>query len=400
MRNEVASQATYAPPVDGPAWDEYAPLFDLAPVGYVAFDFAASVVRANREASRLLGVEHGRLLGRSFNDFVEPSQRGLFLDHVTASILTGARTRTEIDLHAADSLARRVRLESAAFAPRMAARPALALTVLIDVTESSCAQRERERRERCQQQLLRMDALCDLAGGVAHDLNNLLTVILGNASFPTGDGTVLSVEARFSEIAQAAVRAANFCSDLSVATMRRPRVRTPVDLRTLVMDETVRLERDVGTAQHSSLCMSDEALVIAGDATQLAQTLRDLIGNAREAYARGDGPVTIRVFRARATERTLPEINFGGQLTPGEYVVLEVSDRGVGMSPATRDRMFDPFFSGKGRGRGLGLARVCGAARAHAAGGAVDSAPGRGTSIALWFPALSSVSEARSACSC
>lgn len=399
MESERGPEPSDALPSARTAREEYATLFNLAPVGYVALDFAASIVRTNLEASRLLGVEPGQLMGRSFGDFVEASQRGLFLEHVRDSILRGKPTRGEVDVRAANGVARHLHLESVAFAPRVAGRPATLLTVLLDMTESHCAQRERERRERCERQLERMDALGNLAGGVAHDLNNLLTVIMGNASFPVS-GSILSTQARFSEIAQAAQRAATFCNDLSAATSHRARDHQRVDLRKLVVDETARLERARSASPRISLSLSDHVLAVAGDPAQLTHALADLVDNAREAYADGDGPVTIRVFRTKATERTLPEVNFGTQLSAGEYVILEVSDHGIGMPPATRDRMFDPFFSDKAPGRGLGLARVCSAARAHAAGVAVDSEPGDGTSIALWFPALTRVTDTRATPPC
>jgi CheY-like chemotaxis protein len=126
---------------------------------------------------------------------------------------------------------------------------------------------------------------------------------------------------------------------------------------------------------------------VVGDPVQLRQVLHNLVANAGEALEGGVGCVTLRSIRVQADRTTLAGLVGGERLSPGEYVVLEVGDTGLGMDARTQARIFEPFFSTKFAGRGLGLAAVLGLVRGHGGAIRVESAPGRGTTFGVWLPA-------------
>jgi CheY-like chemotaxis protein len=132
--------------------------------------------------------------------------------------------------------------------------------------------------------------------------------------------------------------------------------------------------------------LSDDLLVVEGDATQLRQVIMNLLTNAADAIGTQAGVVTLRTRACRLDAEALSQLTLGDTLTAGEYVAIEVIDTGSGMSEQTRGRIFDPFFTTKFTGRGLGLAAVLGILRAHHAAIDVESVEGQGTTFRVLLP--------------
>jgi len=226
-----------------------------------------------------------------------------------------------------------------------------------------------------------MEAIGLLAGCIAHDLNNILTTIFGGAHLlqAEGRGDPQLVE----EILQASNRAASLTHQLPAFSRRQLITQAVVDLAR-VADEVLALTRrtlgeDIEVAVH----LGTGDLCVLGDGGQLTQVLLNLVINARDAMPSG-GRLNIGV---RAVDVGAAE---GERLAlkPGAYVLLEVSDSGVGMDAATQARVFEPFFTtkGLGRGTGLGLSTVYGSVKQLGGAIAVDSAPGRGTRFDVYLP--------------
>jgi len=231
----------------------------------------------------------------------------------------------------------------------------------------------------------RFEGLGVLAGGIAHDLNNLLTAVLGNAALaraPEGGGS----EEFLMRIEAAAARASELCTQiLAYAGGGRVEHRT-LDLSALVREMSRLIEVTMGPGVRLTLDLADGLPPVEGDPAQLRQVLMNLVVNASEAVGRDQGEVTVRTGTVKAGRAALARTYDGAELAPGTYAFLEVADTGCGMDTPTRERMFEPFFTTKARGRGLGMSAVRGIVRAHRGALAVTSAAGRGSTFRLLLP--------------
>ena len=240
----------------------------------------------------------------------------------------------------------------------------------------------------------KMEAIGRLAGGVAHDFNNILTAIIGYTDLiaervDPADQTARDV----AEIRNAADRAATFTRQLlsfSRKQILNPRV---LDLNEVVSGMLEMLPRVIGDHIETSMHLDRHIGRIKADASQIEQVLVNLVLNARDAMPDG-GTLTIETSSADVAPDSVAANNL--QLRPGNYVVLTVSDTGIGMDSATRERAFEPFFTTKpkGKGTGLGLATVYGIV--DQSGGAIDlqSTSGAGTAVRIYLPVTSVLADA------
>ena len=236
----------------------------------------------------------------------------------------------------------------------------------------------------------KLEALGVLAGGIAHDFNNLLGVILGNTSLAL---RALSAEsplyALLEQVEQAARRSGDLAKQMLAYSGKGMFVVQPVALSELVNGIAELIQ---GTISKKAVLTSAFALdtpTIEGDVTQLRQVVLNLITNASEAI--GDEPGTIEVVTGaiEANRSLLSEYQLSDSLPTGRYAFFEVADSGPGMDAETQARIFEPFFSTKFIGRGLGLAAVQGILRGHGGAIKISSKPGHGTSFKVLFPAVS-----------
>ncbi|MFV9506721.1 MAG: two-component system sensor histidine kinase NtrB [Oscillochloridaceae bacterium umkhey_bin13] len=259
--------------------------------------------------------------------------------------------------------------------------------VLRDITARKQAEAERIALERQMLHAQKLESLGVLAGGIAHDFNNLLMAIHGNLELarfdlPT-DGP--AYEAVY-HADQATRRAANLTRQLLAYAGKSEVVTGPVDLADLVNEMTQLLKVSVGSLISFELEFEPTLEPIHGDATQLQQIVMNLITNAAEAIGATAGTITLRTSRCHCSAQDLARSRLEVHPPPGMFAALIVADTGMGMDPATLDRLFEPFFSTKSLGRGLGMAAVLGIMRAHTGAIIVESRPGQGTKLTLLFP--------------
>ncbi len=285
----------------------------------------------------------------------------------------------------------RLRFENEALADRLSQAQET-----LEETNRSLERRVSERTEALQRQgevlrhAQRMESVGRLAGGVAHDFNNLLTVVLANASVLLR-GTQLGPHTRTAveEMRGAAERGANLVRQLLAFSRRQNLAPRVLDLNKLVLDMERLLRRLIGENVGLEVTLAPLGALVRADPGQLEQVIINLATNARDAMA-GGGTLTIETALVSAEgDETLPA---------GSYVVLTVSDSGVGMDGETRRRAFEPFFTTKevGQGVGLGLATVYGVVDQSGGRVLVDSQPGQGSSFKVYLPraAESAVPEA------
>jgi PAS domain S-box-containing protein len=244
---------------------------------------------------------------------------------------------------------------------------------------------ERLRLEEQLRQAQKMEAVGTLAGGVAHDFNNILTGIIGygyvlQEGLPATD----PLQDPVAQILAASERAAQLTRALLAFSRKQVLNPRPVDLNEVVRGIEQLLRRVIGEDVELSTELAGEPLVTLADTGQLEQVLMNLATNARDAMPHG-GTLSIATRPFDLDERYAAAHGWG---TPGPHAVLSVSDTGVGMDEATRQKAFEPFFTTKekGKGTGLGLSIVYGIVKQH--GGAVDvySEPGKGTSFKILLP--------------
>ena len=256
-----------------------------------------------------------------------------------------------------------------------------------EITERRRAEEERRALERQIQEAHRFESLGILAGGIAHEFNNLLTSILGFACLAK-DELSKSVPARahMVHIENASIRAAELCSQMLAAAGRGQFVLAPVDLSQLVRETMVRLKAILPRPTMLSLALAEDPPELAADASQLRQLLVNLVKNAGDALGEREGTIAITTGTQSLDRTYLSSCVHAPELAPGTYVFLEVSDDGPGMSAEITGRIFEPFYSTRFTGRGMGLAAVLGIVRGHSGAIHVSSQPGEGAKFRVFLP--------------
>ncbi len=248
----------------------------------------------------------------------------------------------------------------------------------VDITDRRRAEEERRRLEAQVQHAQRLESLGVLTGGIAHDFNNLLTAILGSASLAAMKVPPDSPAAeQLSRVLAAAEKAAELTNKMLAYAGRGQFLLAPSDLNHIVEEVLPLVRSSLRKTSAIRLALAPNLPEIEADGNQIQQVVVNLLTNAAEALAR---EIVVRTGAMT-----------GGDLSPHPCVFLEVRDDGTGMDEETRTRIFDPFFSTKFTGRGLGLSAVAGIVRAHGGSVRVESAPNRGTSVTVLFPARKAV---------
>lgn len=254
-----------------------------------------------------------------------------------------------------------------------------------DVTQMARLEENMRILERKFQENQKMAGLGLLASGIAHDFNNLMTVVLGNAELALlecggSDGGVLD------EIKKTSLRAAELANQMLVYTGKTPLVVSSINLSEVVREMGLLLEVSISKKVSIEYCLAEKIPFIRGDVSQIRQVAMNLITNAAEAIGDRPGVIAISIheveLKAGELTRTFPQ----GGLPAGRYIRLEVSDTGDGMSKETMQKIFDPLFTTKITGRGLGLASVLNVIQRHHGAIEVSSQMGQGAVFRVYFP--------------
>ncbi len=253
--------------------------------------------------------------------------------------------------------------------------------------------RTEEEKQRLQAQLYRaqkMEALGQLAGGVAHDFNNILTAILGNTELLRGQfGPDLPADdprrIHLEQLEHAAERAASLTRQMLAFSRRQVVSLEVLDLNQILRDMQIMLRRLITENIELVFMLGAEPALIQADAGQLEQVVLNLVVNARDAMPDG-GRLIVETMNAELDQAY---VSAHTESRPGPHVVLVISDTGCGMSPEILDRIFEPFFTTKppGQGTGLGLATVYGVVKQAGGHVSVYSEPGRGSTFKVFLPA-------------
>jgi PAS domain S-box-containing protein len=261
-----------------------------------------------------------------------------------------------------------------------------AVGVVREVTERKAEERQRLALIRATAQAERLESLAYLAGGAAHEFNNLLTVIQGNLLMAreealeppeAGEGIDAALEA--------ASKAASVTRRLLASVGELGGPMASVDVGALVAELEGELLEGLGAGIELTLEVEEALLRVRGDEGRLREAVREVVANAGEAVAEG-GRIRVRVFRGSFDRNALERNRAGPPPDPGEFVGVDVHDDGRGIDPEVVPRIFEPFFTTGFIGRGLGLAEVGGTMRSHGGAVLVDSLSGEGTRVTLLVP--------------
>jgi PAS domain S-box-containing protein len=357
--------------------ERYRVLVDHLPDGIVVHH-DQMITYANRASAVILGVADEReLIGCSLLDLVEFDEREVFAAEIARIQDSGERRAM-----------RQVRFRRQKSKPVIAEATSMRLsfggesavqTILHDVTQ-------RHTLEEQLRQAQKMDAVGRLAGGVAHDFNNILTVIDAHAEFamqPDADASTRLEDV--SEIRKASASAARLTKQLLAFSRKQALSPQQLDLNATVKNLTTMLSRLIGEGVTLTTDLSEALWLVMADAGHMEQVILNLAVNARDAMPSGG----ILRFRT-ANLRVGPDYHTskGDIVPPGDYVLLVVEDTGAGMSEEVQSKVFDPFFTTKqpGQGTGLGLATVYGIVKQSGGHIWLYSEVGRGTSFKILLP--------------
>ena len=258
----------------------------------------------------------------------------------------------------------------------------------INLTERLLAEENRRKLVIQAQQIQKLESLGVLAGGVAHDFNNILAAVLGNADLALRQLPAdCDVQPLVHDIREAAVRASQLSEQMLAYSGRGRFIVGPLDLSRLVreMHDLMRSSvqnRNIGIEYK----LLERLPAVDADASQMRQIVMNLLANAAQAIGDTVGTIRIETGVQEASSAYLCDVHLGGDLSAGSFAYLEVSDTGCGMNEETLSKLFDPFFSTKFTGRGLGLSAALGIVRGHHGGIKVESQPGMGTTFRVLLP--------------
>jgi signal transduction histidine kinase len=245
--------------------------------------------------------------------------------------------------------------------------------------------RERRRLEDLLRQAQKLESIGRLAGGVAHDFNNMLTAILGFVTLAQQECELNPTATEYlRQVTQSAERAANLTSQLMTFARRQIIKPMSLNLNDLIVDLDPMLGRLITESIALEIVPSEGLHAVKVDPTQFEQILINLVVNARDAMPNG-GRITIETQNTTLTEECA---RYHPEIAPGDYIVLSVSDTGCGMDESIRLHIFEPFFTTKeeGRGTGLGLATVYGIVKQAGGHITLRSAPGEGSTFQIYLP--------------
>ncbi len=346
---------------------------------------AGELVEMNPAGLRMIEADSfDDVRGLCVYTLISDADRDAYID-LNDRVMAGQSATLEFELTGLRGAIRRVETHAVPLTTADG-EPPLHLAITRDVTEARIAERERTALEAQLRHSQKLKSVGVLAGGIAHDFNNLLHIIVGNTELAMAS---LGDDQRSREALDPAIEAANeaakLCDQLlTYAGDSRPTVR-PVSLPRIVRSMVELLRISHTKKVRLEIELEDDLGAIDGDDGQLSQVVLNLVINAAEAIGEEVGSVTVGV-RAVDVDDRVDGLWLDSAPPPDRYVMLEVADDGCGMSAEELDMIFDPFYTTKFAGRGLGLSSTLGIVRSHAGHLHVQSEVGVGTKFTALFP--------------
>ena len=356
----------------------------------VITDTQGNIEWVNPAFTRMTGYTLDEVAGKNPRILKSGRQDNIFYEELWKTIISGSVWHGEIINKRKDGS---IYVEEMTITPVRSSDDRIRNFVAVkqDVTEQKNAEKRQRALESQLAQAQKMESLGTLAGGIAHDFNNILGIILGHISLLDRNRNDHSAVANsIDTITKAVRRGANLVRQILTFARKTEIAREPVDVNVMII-ELIKMLRETFPKTIEIVTDLDTSIPVIGmDQTQMQQAIMNLCINARDAMVERSGTqfpkgtLTIRTSQAswKKVREKFPEAS------SSEYVCLEISDTGVGMSQKTKDKIFEPFYTtkGPGKGTGLGLAVVYGVLKGHRGLVDVRSEVNKGTTFLLFFP--------------
>ncbi len=372
---------------------------ELAKLGNFKRRFGSDTYDISPELYRIFGIEQDTNIDVDrFFSLLHPEDRGRLQALIASSNEGAVPPMVEYRIICPDGTLKYVQARADVVLDE-SGQPSAIFGTVQDQTERKLAEERQRNLERRLNEAKKRESLGLIAGGVAHDLNNLLAIIQSSADLLQLDLPADSAaQDTVRHIVRATARAAQLAHQMLIYAGRGLRVVTAIDLNELLREMSASLSASV-EEPHELRCVKMEGLpLFDGDERQSRQLIEALVANAVEALPDDRGVVTLTTGHLRCSADEVARLraettSYVERLSEGDYVYLEVSDTGHGMEAETVRRIFEPFFSTKLLGRGLALAAVQGIVRGNGGAIQVQSQPGVGTTIRVLFPAREPTSD-------
>ncbi len=364
------------------ARDRYSHLYDFAPVGYLTVNEKGIVEGANLTFATLMGMERSAVVGKPFSRFIQREDQDVYYLNIQRLLESGALQSFKLRLTKNDGSDFFTNLECMLIRENVSA-PKQIRIVVSDITE----QKKLEWRL---WQAQKMESIAKLAGGIAHQFNNALFVIVATTDLlemqvPNDEMT----SEYFDSIKKSTARMTKLTRQLLAYARGGKYEVKDISLSVLVRNTLPLLQHTLDPSISVETNLPDDISKTRGDLTQLVMVLSILLSNSTEAIE-SEGHIKITCRNELITKEDAKV--FPG-LLPGPYVSLTVEDNGRGMDEETKKRVFEPFFTTKFLGRGLGLAATYGIVKNHGGWISIESQLDRGTSVRIYLPAVREIKE-------
>ena len=363
----------------------YTRLVDTIPDVVIRTDLNGHILFANDYAFQRGGYNREEMEGRNILEFVLSEEHGMVIQNIRFILEEGKQGPYEYHLIMKDGSL--IPFEVTSGVLRSAdGTPGGLVHVCRDITLRQQNEQEKNNLQERLSQAQKMESVGRLAGGVAHDFNNMLNVILGHAEMAMGETeSDQPLYAHLLEIRKAAERSADLTRQLLAFARKQTVSPRVIDMSKTVEGMLKMLRRLIGEDIHLSWLPGVNSWPVKIDPSQVDQILANLCVNARDAIT-GVGKVTIELENIHIDEAFCTGYPYF--ISPGDYILLAVSDDGHGMDKKVQDRLFEPFFTTKdvGKGTGLGLATVYGIVKQNKGFINVYSEPGHGTTFRIYLP--------------
>jgi len=358
---------------------KYFDLFEGAPIGYFTLNWQSIILEINITGAEMLGFDRKHLTQTRMSLRVKPDYQKAFSTHLK-KIFSGAFSDSvELEFEHFDGKRLCVILESVPMHGH-GKRVAECRTAMMDMTK----------RKQLEEQLhhaQKLESLGVLAGGIAHDFNNLLAAISSHARLGIrGLTTESQAITHFKKIEKAALSGGELANQMLAYAGREPLTRQPVNLTDLIKELGHLLEDAISKGTVLTFALDAKLARIEGDPSQLRQIVLNLITNASESFSNATGRITLTTGMMVVDRAYLSRCHLAADVPDGDVVYVEVKDNGVGINPEMMKNIFDPFFTSKFIGRGLGLASLVGITRTHGGAVHVSSEVGHGSTFRVLFP--------------
>ncbi|KPA10374.1 multi-sensor hybrid histidine kinase [Candidatus Magnetomorum sp. HK-1] len=356
---------------------KYQELFDMAPVGYLVINVQQTIHDINQTCAKMLGNYKKFIVGKPLFPFVAKECRDKLYAHFKKVWKVG-KAYEEIKFMRSDGSSFPAALESILVCDDTGI-PSQCRTTLTDITQRVKAENEKRNLENQLHQKQKIDAIGSLAGGLAHDFNNILAVIMGNIDYAL---LRWEIEKDLHDILLNVLKGANKAKKITQQLLTFAKGGAPIK-KLMAIEPLIEETAEFVLRGSNTKCVfqfSKDLMQINGDEGQLNQVLSNLIINADQAMPEG-GEVLFHARNIKINSMTsLP-------LEPGNYVCIQVKDQGIGIDRRHLLKIFDPYFTTKNKGSGLGLSTVYSIVQKHGGHISVESELGKGTSFYIYLPA-------------